>query len=223
MVATLLDWLSSNTSRGKHSANHAVDVQRGAVRAEHSATANHNAIPGRQEKKTMRTLLIVVVAALSCTLATVVMAQEAATPHEVVTKVREAAHNLSKTHDLKQFNQKQSSWVWKDTYVFVFNCETKTSAARPASSEYIGKKISSIRDSKGHRLFPDVDRLCSGARRPSGIWIQYYWPKPGEKKDSRKVSYFKAAKGTPYIVGAGIYDEKQTAAELQKLTEKNKE
>jgi cytochrome c len=171
----------------------------------------------------MRKFLIVVVAVLSCMFATVVMAQEAATPYEVVTKVREAAHNLSKTHDLKQFDQGQSSRVWKDTYVFVFNCETKTVAAHPVNPKAIGRKISSIRDATGNRLFPDVDRLCREARTPSGIWIQYRWRKPGEKKDSRKVSYFKAAKGTTYIVGAGIYDEKQTAAELQELTEKNKE
>jgi hypothetical protein len=42
--------------------------------------------------------------------------------------------------------------------------------------------------------------------------------KPGEKEGSRKVSYLLSAKGTPYVVGAGIYDDKATIAELSKLT-----
>jgi cytochrome c len=169
----------------------------------------------------MRKMLVVVaLASLSFIPATFAVAQEQATPEEVVAKVREAAANLSKTHDLSQFNQKQGPWVWKDTYIFVQDCDKKAVAAHPISPDRVGKDLAAVRDTKGHRIYPDVERLCTEARQPAGIWIEYRWPKPGEKQDSRKVTYFEAAKGTPYIVGAGIYDDKQTAAELQKLTKK---
>jgi cytochrome c len=165
-------------------------------------------------------LAVVAIAALSLIPAGLALAQEQAAPEEVVAKVREAAATLAKTRDLAQFNRKQGPWVWKDTYVFVHDCDKKVVAAHPMRPERIGKDLASVKDARGRRIFPDVQRLCREARQPSGIWVEYWWPKPGEKQDSRKVTYFEAAKGTPYIVGAGIYDEQQTAAELQKLTKK---
>jgi hypothetical protein len=50
----------------------------------------------------------------------------------------------------------------------------------------------------------------------SGLGRQSVWQ--GEKQGSRKVSYALKAGDTPYIVGAGIYDDKTTMAELEKLT-----
>jgi cytochrome c len=52
---------------------------------------------------------------------------------------------------------------------------------------------------------------------PSGVWTEYWWAKPGDKEASRKVSYYMAAKGTPFVVAAGIYDDTTTIAELSKL------
>jgi len=57
-----------------------------------------------------------------------------------------------------------------------------------------------------------MERLSFGSqqRQPkkgSG-WVDYMWPKPGEKSPSKKVSYVKGAKmptGEVVIVGAGIY------------------
>jgi hypothetical protein len=34
----------------------------------------------------------------------------------------------------------------------------------------------------------------------SGVWIEYWWAKFGEKEGSRKVSYHLSATGTPYVV-----------------------
>ena len=39
-------------------------------------------------------------------------------------------------------------------------------------------------------------------------WVEYMWPKPGEKKPSKKISYVKRAKmptGETVVVGAGVY------------------
>jgi|SRR5712692_3258504 len=60
----------------------------------------------------------------------------------------------------------------------------------------------------------DKKLIAAAARKPSGVWIEYWWPKEG----SRKLSYSLCAKGTPYVVLAGIYDDKATIAELSKLT-----
>jgi len=60
------------------------------------------------------------------------------------------------------------------------------------------------------------------AKKPYGVWIEYWWPKPGEKEGSRKLSYLLSAKGTPYVVCAGIYDDQPSIAELSKLSSDKK-
>jgi signal transduction histidine kinase len=52
----------------------------------------------------------------------------------------------------------------------------------------------------------------------SGVWNQYWWPKPGETEPSRKISYHLSAKGTHYVISAGVYDDKATIAELSKVS-----
>ena len=163
--------------------------------------------------------ILVVVAALPIVaLSSVAMGQDKATAREVVAKIREAARTLSRTHDLAPFNRKQGPWVWKDTYVFVVDCDKKLIVAHPIKPELVGQDYASLKDTKGKNVFPEG--WCDAARKPSGVWIEYWWPKPSEKEGSRKLSYSLAAKGTPYVVGAGIYDDKATIADLSKLTGK---
>jgi len=78
--------------------------------------------------------------------------------------------------------------------------------------------MSSVKDAKGKSLYADPAAHCEAARKPSGVWVEYWWLKPGEKEGSRKVSYHLGVKGTQYVVGAGVYDDKATIAELSKLT-----
>ena len=168
--------------------------------------------------KSSKTLVVLAVVLLIVAFSSVAVGQGKATAQEVVAKVKEAASTLSKTGDLAQFNQKQGPWVWKDTYIFVHDCDKKVNAAHPMRPEQIGQDLTSIKDPKGKSLYPDPQAFCDAARKPSGVWIEYWWPKPGEKEGSRKLAYSLSAKGTPYVVSAGIYDDKATIAELSKLT-----
>jgi cytochrome c len=166
--------------------------------------------------KNSKIFMFLAAALIIVVLPSVAVGQNKATPQEVVAKVREAASTLSKTGDVAQFNQKQGPWVWKDTYIFVDDCDKKIIVARPLKPELVGQDMMSIKDTRGKSVFPED--WCDAARKPSGDWIEYWWPKPGEKEGSRKVSYGLGAKGTPYVVGAGIYDDKATIADLSKLT-----
>ncbi len=78
---------------------------------------------------------------LSVVLCTVAVGQDKATAQEVVAKVREAASTLSKTGDVAQFNQKESPWVWKNTYIFVEDCGKKVIAAHPMHPELVGRDL----------------------------------------------------------------------------------
>src|SRR2546425_8258237 len=129
--------------------------------------------------KTNKALVVLGVVLLAFSLTNLVVAQDKATSQEVVAKVKEAASKLSKTGDLAQFNQKQSPWVWKDTYIFVEDCDKKVVAAHPIKPEQIGQDLMSIKDTSGKNLYQEG--FCDAARKPSGVWLEYRWPKPGEK------------------------------------------
>jgi len=145
------------------------------------------------------------------------LAQEHATAQEVVERVRTAADALARSGSsgLAQFNQKQGPWVWKDTYIFVFDCPKGTIAAHPVRGDLIGTDARKLKGARGVEFFP---KLCEATTHPDGVWVEYWWPKPGEKEASRKISYALKAGSTHYVVGAGIYDDKTSLADLQKLT-----
>ena len=170
--------------------------------------------------KSSKIFAIVAVALVSVALCTVAVGQDHATAQEVVAKVREAASTLSKGGDLAQFNQKQGPWVWKNTYIFIQDCDKRVTAAIPIKPEMIGHDLSSIMDAKtGKSIYPDSEAYCKQVQgSPSGVWNEYWWPKPGATEPSRKITYHLAAKGTPYLVNAGIYDDKATIKEVSKLS-----
>ena len=172
--------------------------------------------------KSSKIFALVAVALVSVALCTVAVGQDHANPQDVVAKVTEAASTLSKTGDVTQFDQKQGPWVWKDTYIFIYDCDTKVMAAHPIKPEMIGQDISSIKDAKsGKIIIPDAAAFCKMVQdSPSGVWKEFWWPKPSEKEPSRKVAYYLSAKGTPYLVIAGVYDGKITIAEASKLSSK---
>ncbi len=148
----------------------------------------------------------------------VLRAEEKATPQEVIQKVQEAAKFLAEKKEagLEEFNKKNGRWVWKDTYVFVFNCEKGTAAAHPIKPKLVGKNLLGVKDIKGNLFFV---QLCEVAKKPKGGWVEYWWPKPGEKTPSRKITYILQVEGTPYQVGAGVYDDTISLDELNKMLE----
>jgi cytochrome c len=164
-----------------------------------------------------RKILAFVGVALLTALCAVAVAQDEATAQEVVKKVREAASTLSKTSDVAQFNEKQGPWVWKDTYVFIQDCDKKVVAAHPIKPEQIGKDLASVKDAKsGKSAFPEG--WCKRVENaPSGLWNEYMWPSRREG-GSRKLAYCLRAKGSPYVACSGIYDDKATIAEVSKLS-----
>src|SRR2546422_6441279 len=105
--------------------------------------------------KTNKALVVLGVVLLAFSLTNLVVSQDKATAQEVVAKVKEAASALSKTGDLAQFNQKQSPWVWKDTYIFVEDCDKNVMAAHPLKPELVGQDSLSIKDTRGKSVLPE--------------------------------------------------------------------
>ncbi|EXI81150.1 MAG: Methyl-accepting chemotaxis protein 4 [Candidatus Accumulibacter appositus] len=159
---------------------------------------------------------------VACGLGRVAMAAETATPEEVISKVRAAAsflHNKG-TSGYADFNNRDSNWVWKDSYVFVYDCRQDRMIAHPMRPDLVGKPIMQITDNSGKYIFKE---LCKAGNQAHGGWVEYAWSKPGAGALSRKISYALAADisfASGIQVSAGVYDELMTIPQLDAVLKK---
>ncbi|BBF93736.1 cache domain-containing protein [Blastochloris tepida] len=148
--------------------------------------------------------------------------EENATPEEVVAKVWAASRFL---HDkgasgLAEFNSKDGQWVWKDSYVFVYDCRLDRMVAHPLRPDLVGRPVMQITDNNGRFIFKE---LCKAGDEKRGGWVEYLWTRPGAGNVSRKITYALGAEmafSSGLQVAAGVYDDKASAADLLALTEK---
>lgn len=159
-----------------------------------------------------------VIAAL-CGFAASAMAQEAATPEEAVAKVWAAAKYLQDkgASGLPALNSKDGPFVWKDSYVFAFDCRLDRMVAHPMRPDLVGQPILQITDNNGKFLFKE---MCKAAQARRGGWVEYAWTKPGSARLSRKLTYVASAQmafSSGIQLGAGVYDDKLTVAGLEQL------
>jgi cytochrome c len=143
-----------------------------------------------------------------------------ATPDEVVQRVREAVQYLAGAGEagLAKFRGKGSAYVWKDSYVFVSDCDRGILLAHPTMPEREGQPISAGATYGGVTAADRAVAQCAAARQSGGGWFAYPFPKPGEQEPSRKVTYMMMVPGAPYIVGAGVYDTSATLEQLQAIS-----
>ena len=129
-----------------------------------------------------------------------------ATPTEVVQKVREAARYLSERGDkgLKEFEKPRGRFVWKDTFVWVTECEQNYCLPN-AKSQDIGLNLTQMKCQQTGKLY--VLSLCDDlAAHPRGAWIEHWQPRAGFKDPQRKVSFMQQVPNSRYQVTAEIYD-----------------
>jgi signal transduction histidine kinase len=147
--------------------------------------------------------------------------QDRATPQEVIKRVQQAAQDLAKSGEasLATYSSRNPTSVWKDSYIFVLSCKggSAVNVAHPIRPELKGKptaQVVTFGPKSGEQI---AANFCAAGRQPQGGWVEYNFPKPGETQAVRKVSYVLAARGTPYVVSAGIYDEQAKLKELDRL------
>jgi cytochrome c len=146
------------------------------------------------------------------------LAGEAATPAEVIAKVKEGAAFLSASGEagLAEFNDPAGRWAFKDTYVFVYDCQKGICAAQSFNRSIVGKPIEEITDARGA---PVGNMICEAAAFEAGRWIEYYFPEAGTGIVMRKLSFIYPVPGTPYVAGAGIYGGDEKVEDLNKQLE----
>jgi len=103
-----------------------------------------------------------------------------------------------------EFKKKGSEWLTGETYVFIADMNG-TILMHPANPELETKSILDLKDVNGKAFMRE---FIETAKTKGSGWVDYMWPKPGEKKPAKKLSYIKRAKmpsGETVLVGAGIY------------------
>mgnify|MGYP001274473172 CR=1 FL=1 len=103
-----------------------------------------------------------------------------------------------------EFKKKGSEWLKGENYVFIADMNGVI-LMHPANPELETKSILDLKDANGKAFMRE---FVETAKTKGSGWVEYMWPKPGEKTPSKKLSYIKRAKlptGETALVGAGIY------------------
>ncbi|MBX3686410.1 MAG: cache domain-containing protein, partial [Rhodocyclaceae bacterium] len=103
---------------------------------------------------------------------------DSATPEEAITKVWSAARFLQDkgVSGFAALNSKDGPWVWKDSYVFAFDCRLDRMVAHPMRPDLVGRPIMQITDNNGKYIFKE---LCKAGSQRAGGWVEYMWTRPG--------------------------------------------
>ncbi len=149
------------------------------------------------------TLLVCIMIAFS----SFAIASNSATKDECVSKCKIAAKMVQEKGVDATFaviNDKTGPFVWKDSYIYAVDSETGIILAHAIKPGLIGKDLMALKDVNGTMIFVEITK---GANAASGeAWINYMWPKPGEKKPSKKTVYVYRVPGQDIAVCAGIYE-----------------
>lgn len=104
-----------------------------------------------------------------------------------------------------EFRKPNSEWRFGHTYLFAYDTKLNVllNAAFPNRE---GQNMHGKTDVAGKPMHDDMLKIVE--TKGSG-WVDYMFPKPGEKKPSQKWSYVTkvTVDGTPGVLGAGFYPD----------------
>jgi hypothetical protein len=154
-----------------------------------------------------KNLILMIVAGLFVCFSWTSAFAESATKEECIAKVQAAvkvAVDKGVEEALKQVGDKNGPFVWKDSYVLGTSADEALTQAHPIKPALIGKNLLHVKDVNGVLIFAEIAKVASS---PSGKgWVDYMWPKPGEKKPSQKHTYVEKVPGVNTAFCAGYYE-----------------
>lgn len=120
---------------------------------------------------------------------------------ECVAKCEAAAKMMASdlTGALCEINKKDGQFVKGSVYVFAMRGGVMV--AHPMKPVLIGRDLSGLKDKAGKEFFKEFVEV---AKTKGSGWVEYMWPKPGEKDPSKKISYILKVDDNFYV-GAGYY------------------
>jgi methyl-accepting chemotaxis protein len=85
-------------------------------------------------------------------------------------------------------------------YVYDFDC---VNIAHATQKDLLDQNLYDYQDCRGKYVI----RELSVAAQNGGGFVEYYWIKPGESGEKRKLGYVEPIKDTNYFIGTGVYME----------------
>jgi hypothetical protein len=146
------------------------------------------------------------------------MVTSKATPKEVYEKVAEAANYLARYGEggVKELQNPDGRFVWKDTYVMVVECEVNSCFPNP-KADYVGMSLKKYKCYRTKKFY--VLELCNKVEaNPRGAWTEYWWPKPGYDQPQRRISFMMQVPDQPYQVISSTYDDNTSLENLDKIS-----
>jgi hypothetical protein len=139
----------------------------------------------------------------------------APTPQTIIAKVKEGAALLAKEGlaAFPKFKGNDSKFIFNGTYIWIHDING-VMRMHPIKYKMEGKPYLNLKDRKGKMFFVEMNNVAK--ENPAGGWVEYVWPKPGQKGVAQKISFVKLVKvgKEELIVGCGIYD--MTKADIDK-------
>jgi cytochrome c len=158
-------------------------------------------------KKFNSTLWIMVAVSVALLFSLPVFAGDSATREECTTKVKEAvkiAQEKGLDETYKAINDPKGAFVWKDSYVFAETADQAIVLAHPVKPGLIGQNLLQLKDVNGKAFIAELAQVASSPKGEG--WVDYMWPKPGEKDPSPKHTYVLKVPGQNVAMCAGYYD-----------------
>jgi len=128
------------------------------------------------------------------------------TPKQIMEKVNKGCELLQAEGlgAIRKFQGTGSPFIFSGTYIWIHDMQGKM-VMHPIKFKLDGKSIIGLKDASGKLFFSEMNQV---AKAKGAGWVSYMWPKPGEKKPSKKVSYVKLCpvEGTELVLGCGVYD-----------------
>ena len=101
----------------------------------------------------------------------------------------------------KVFCASKGPFINQELYVFACSIDNKL-LAHPYKRNLIGQSVNDFEDVKGKHVFRAFSDVAQ--QRGSG-WVDYWWPKPGEKGEFPKTTYIKFIPKHNLYLGVGYY------------------
>lgn len=153
----------------------------------------------------MNRLSAVIAVVLTTCIVTGARAQESATKEECVIQCHEVAALINSQGldaAVMKVSDTKGPYVWKDSYVFLMNLDGKM-LAHPMQPELTRlPHCLLITDPTDKAIFVSFVNL---ARTAEHGWVEYMWPKPGQRAPSKKITYVYRVPGQDLFVAAGVY------------------
>ncbi len=103
---------------------------------------------------------------------------------------------IRRSIDLVRFYEDKSGYF----YVYDFNC---INIAHATQKDLQGQNLYDYQDTKGKYVI----RELSAAAQNGGGFVEFYWLKPGETGEKRKMGYVEPIPNSNYFIGSGVYLE----------------